>query len=68
MPTYCLRVYSVAFNMSTTEEAQIEDIESEQDFDIAEENNPDNNEVKEEEEAKTFTPKRSVIIRIHNIQ
>ena len=53
--------------MSTTEEAQIEDIESEQDFDIAEENNSDNNEV-EEEEAKTFTPKRYVIIRIHNIQ
>ena len=52
--------------MSTTEEAQIEDIESEQDFDIAEENNPDNNEVKEEE-AKTFTPKRYVIKRIHNV-
>ena len=54
--------------MSTTEEAQIEDIESEQDFDIAEENNPDNNEVKEEEEAKALTPKRYVITRIHNIQ
>ena len=54
--------------MSTTEEAQIEDIESEQDFDIAEENNPDNNEVKEEEEAKALTPKRYVITWIQNIQ
>ena len=50
--------------MSTTEEAQIEDIESEQDSDIAEENNPDNNEIKEEEEAKALTPKRYVITRI----
>ena len=54
--------------MDTTEEAQIEDIESEQDSDIAEENNPENNEIKEEEEAKALTPKRYVIKRIHNIQ
>ena len=55
--------------MSTTEEAQIEDIESEQDFDIAEENNLDNNEAKEEEEeGKALTPKRYVITNLHNIQ
>ena len=53
--------------MSTTEEAQIEDIESEHNLDIAEENS-DNNEVEEEEEAKALTPKRYVITRIHNIQ